>query len=269
MGIRVAILKQDDESDVIGQLELDIGTDFEIVASNPSDSRLELAEWRALKSLKMDKPELLCSLLAEYYPNIEAGGSEVGSGNSMRTSPVGPIFPVLNEEAGHFLLGEDDIATEMFYYTIIIHSVLGISQAWGQLYISYSLFGNKVRTDPFEDSALFSQEMATAKILSNLDTVVQYFSQMEPLVISLRSEETGVCVAQCQDDFAIAFRDPDRVQEARSVLEQDGFEFRTVLNATNCLDGNNGQVMKPQIMVTIRLGRTPPDYEATEMDSLE
>ena len=61
---------------------------------------------------------------------------------------------------------------------------MGVKQGLLQdaVFIQYDLFGNPVSTDEFRDSARFTQEMATAKIFSNIDNILEFFGwHIEPI----------------------------------------------------------------------------------------
>jgi len=261
-------LLKGDVSEQIGELELDIANEADqLFTSDLSDSRRDLAEWRSLKSIQMDSPKLLCSLIAEYQGRTLQDGSafDMDQRNSSKCSPPqNPLVPILVEEAGYFLLGDKGMATDMFYFTIVIGSVVGISQTTGEdpLFISYLLFGNEVMTDPFEDSAVFAQEMATAKIFSDIESVTKFFTQLKPVTFNLCNHVTGEALAQCQADFAAAFA---KFENPRALLEQGRFvEFNTVVQA-NASINESGQ--KPQILVRVSLG-TSPDYAGTSVENV-
>ena len=104
-----------------------------------------------------------------------------------------------------------------------------------EVFISYQLFGNEVRTDPFRKSAEYVQEMATAKILSNLATMVQFFSGIEPITFAFCGAESGSQLAVCQADFAAAFAlypDP-----AATIGQEKFVEYNGAQEADRCLDG--------------------------------
>ena len=72
----------------------------------------------------------------------------------------------------------------MYLCLFFLGSVLGVKQGLLQdaVFIQYDLFGNPVSTDEFRDSARFTQEMATAKIFSNIDTILDFFGwHIEPI----------------------------------------------------------------------------------------
>ena len=109
------------------------------------------------------------------------------------------------------------------------------AEAEEEVYISYQLFGNEVRTDPFRDSGKYVQEMATAKILSNLTTLVQFFSGIEPVTFAFCGAESGSQLAVCQADFASAFA---LCPDPAAAIGQDKFvDYNTALEADRCLDG--------------------------------
>ena len=77
-----------------------------------------------------------------------------------------------------------EIKTSMYLCLFYLGSVLGVKQGLLQdaVFIQYDLFGNPVSTDEFRDSARFTQEMATAKIFSNIDNILEFFGwHIEPI----------------------------------------------------------------------------------------
>ena len=77
-----------------------------------------------------------------------------------------------------------EIKTSMYLCLFFLGSVLGVKQGLLQdaVFIQYDLFGNPVSTDEFRDSARFTQEMATAKIFSNIDNILEFFGwHIEPI----------------------------------------------------------------------------------------
>jgi hypothetical protein len=113
------------------------------------------------------------------------------------------LIPILHEEKGYFLLGNEDDANETYYFNVFITygknlqlainaDDAGSSRQGAKYYFRYNLFGIAIVTEKFENlrdtNSDFLAEKASARILTTASTLERFFKEtlkMSPFHIDL------------------------------------------------------------------------------------
>ena len=113
--------------------------------------------------------------------------------------------PVLQADKGYFLLGPEESANTLFFFSVLIPKVKTLNPlSKDKIFFSYFLFGNKICTDEFIAAEDYCCEQASVKILSNVKSVVTFFkdtTKNSPFRIYLNSATYGQ-VAHTETDWS-------------------------------------------------------------------
>ncbi|XP_063049920.1 centrosomal protein of 120 kDa-like, partial [Engraulis encrasicolus] len=161
-------------------------------------------KWFPLLSSKYTKlkPELLLAMVLENdeKQNPEAPKPREApprQGKNSSLVAMGKLQLVLNEEEGYHQLGNADSCTDMFVLSVTVACASKLEQLIGQttrlstegtdFFFYYTLFGNDITSEPFQNvvTPSFEPERASVRIRSNEKVLRTYLSQQPNLEIHL------------------------------------------------------------------------------------
>ncbi|MFT7797369.1 centrosomal protein of 120 kDa isoform X1, partial [Arapaima gigas] len=197
--------------ELVGYIILDLRSIQEVKQAR-TNSLFEAPKWYPLLNSKYTKlkPAILLSLVLENdsketpeQPKAKDSQPREGENLTLHTSNLvpnlgpGKLEVVLNEDEGYHQIGPPDSCMDLFIVSItlafatnleqLIPSTTRLSVESPQFYFYYSLLGNDITSEPFENliSPNFEPERASVRVRSSAQVLRTYLSQQLNLQIHL------------------------------------------------------------------------------------
>ena len=186
------------------------------------------------------------------------------------TRTLVPLIPILREEKGYFVLGNEENASEMYYFNVFItygknlHQGVsaensGLCRQGSKYHFSYKLFGIDISTETFENlydtTEDFLAEKASARILTNSDTLEKFFKEIltvTPFKIDLCTEKT--VLSCCNIDVSSILN-----VSKESLLRGDLIEYEGVALMENANKNSNNSINISTVIEGIKLASDSDD----------